>query len=108
MDYLKENLIGKEFRSIKYENGSIMIVLERGSIAVNTKISCSILAYTQSINIIDTDSGWVSIIFSGGSEIRISRVIEHGISPESFVYNGDDNVIIVDNSIEEGGWFVNQ
>ncbi|WP_376704123.1 hypothetical protein RQ479_03540 [Mesorhizobium sp. ISC25] len=105
MDYLKENLIGKEFRSIKYENGSIMIVLERGSIAVNTKILCSILAYTQSIDIIDvvTDSGWVSIIFSGGSDIRISRVIEHGISPESFVYNGDDNVIIVDNSIEEGG-----
>lgn len=31
MDYLKENLIGKEFRSIKYQNGSIMIAFERGS-----------------------------------------------------------------------------
>lgn len=99
MDYLKENLIGKEFRSIKYENGSIMIVLEGGSIAVNTKISCSILAYMQSINIIDVviDSGWVSIIFSDRSEIRVSRVIERGISPESFVYHGEDNIIIVDN-----------
>ncbi|ESX74240.1 hypothetical protein X759_19010 [Mesorhizobium sp. LSHC420B00] len=56
----------------------------------------------ESINIIDvvTDSQWVSIIFSDRSEIRISRVVEHGPSPESFVYDGADNIIIVDNAIE--------
>jgi hypothetical protein len=104
MSYLKENLIGKEFRSINYENGSITITLDRNSyITVNTKISCSIMAYMQSIRIIDVfmDSDSVSIIFSDRSSILISRVIEHGISPESFVYHGEDNIIIVDNSTEE-------
>ncbi|ESX29944.1 hypothetical protein NKI09_08195 [Mesorhizobium sp. M0757] len=103
MNYLKENLIGKELRSISYENGGIFIIPDKDStITVNTKITCSIMTYMQSISIIDVtmDSDTVALIFSDGSEIWISRVIERGISPESFVYHGENNIIIVDNSIE--------
>lgn len=60
------------------------------------------MAYMQSISIVDVamDYNAVAIVFSDRSEIRISRVIERGICPESFVYHGEDNTIIVDNSIE--------